>query len=367
MPYTFRVKAWTYGTLPAGTEPVREIGKPPAQFQNARVAYAFEPGTGSAVQLLSALLADSVHVHLAQRWFRIGDRTFPHGAFLVRVAANDERIHERMRKSALAAQADVFAINSSAADAGTDLGSNSVIAIRLPRVALVGGPGFSSNSFGFTWYQFDQRMKLPVTTINATSLASPALSEFNVLVLPAAGNLDAVINESARTRLADWVRAGGVLITLDGATAWLANERSTLSRLRTRRDSTRADNQPGAPLPAGVPGAIVRVLSDTLSVLTVGIDERELPGLIFSDRIYKTPKDVRPGEVVLRYAPEKDLRIGGYLWPEVPARLAGTPFLWTERMGGGRIIAFAGDPNFRDMWRGMLPLFANAVLLGGSF
>jgi hypothetical protein len=36
-------------------------------------------------------------------------------------------------------------------------------------------------------------------------------------------------------------------------------------------------------------------------------------------------------------------------------------------VGSGRIISFAGDPNFRDMWRGMLPLFANAVLLGGSF
>ena len=56
-----------------------------------------------------------------------------------------------------------------------------------------------------------------------------------------------------------------------------------------------------------------------------------------------------------------------YLWPEVPARLANTPYLWTERVGAGRVIAFAGDPNFRDMWRGLLPLFGNAVLLGGSF
>ena len=61
------------------------------------------------------------------------------------------------------------------------------------------------------------------------------------------------------------------------------------------------------------------------------------------------------------------LRLAGYLWPEAPARLAGTPYLWTERVGRGRVIAFAGDPNYRDLWRGMLPLFANAVFLGGSF
>jgi hypothetical protein len=285
------------------------------------------------------------------------------------VATNDSSVHEKVRRYAAAgaAAADVYAISSSAVDEGTDLGSNSVIPLRMPRVALVGGNGISGNSFGFSWYAFDQRMKLPVTTINAASIGGSTLSDFNVLVIPSAGGLDNIISEGGRTALGAWVRAGGVLVTLDGASSWLANERLGLSRVRVRRDTTRADNQPGAALPAGVPGAIVRVMSDTLSVLTTGIDDTELPVLIASDRIYKQPTDVRAGEIVLRYAPEKNLRIAGYLWPEVPARLAGSPYLWTERVGSGRVIAFAGDPNFRDMWRGMLPLFANAVLLGGSF
>lgn len=59
--------------------------------------------------------------------------------------------------------------------------------------------------------------------------------------------------------------------------------------------------------------------------------------------------------------------MSGYLWPEIPGRLAESPYLWTERAGRGRVVGFAGDPNFRDPWRGLLPLFGNAVLLGGSF
>ena len=31
------------------------------------------------------------------------------------------------------------------------------------------------------------------------------------------------------------------------------------------------------------------------------------------------------------------------------------------------MLAFAGDPNFRDLFRSHLPLFANALFLGGSF
>ena len=49
------------------------------------------------------------------------------------------------------------------------------------------------------------------------------------------------------------------------------------------------------------------------------------------------------------------------------ARVGGAPWLWTERVGQGRVIGFAGDPNYRDQWRGQLALFANAVFLGGSF
>jgi hypothetical protein len=195
------------------------------------------------------------------------------------------------------------------------------------------------------------------------------LPNFDVVVIPSvgAGALDATLGDGGRSALSAWVRAGGVVVTLDGATAWLASERPGLSRLRLRRDSTRADSAGGAPLPADVPGAILRAIGDTLSPLLAGVRGTEIPVLMFSDHIYTAPRDLRAGEAVIRYAPESRLRLAGYLWPEVPSRVADSPYLWTERVGRGRVIGFAGDPNFRDMWRGLLPIFANAVLLGGSY
>jgi hypothetical protein len=180
-----------------------------------------------------------------------------------------------------------------------------------------------------------------------------------------AGALARVFGERGQRRIADWVRAGGVLVTIDAATDWLASEGLGLSRLRTAAEPE--PDSAGAPLPAEVPGAILRAMADTLSPLLAGVHGGELPVLLFSDRIYRAPEDVRAGENVIRYAPLSRLRISGYLWPEVPARVAGTPYLWTESVGRGRVIGFAADPNFRDMWRGLLPLFANAVFLGPSF
>ncbi len=271
-------------------------------------------------------------------------------------------------RRAAEAGAAVTALESAAVDSGPDLGSNSVFPVKPPRVALLGGSPVSGGSFGYAWFAFDQRLHYPIVTVNVASLGGLDLKGFDVVIVPSVGAapFDRALGEGGKDRLVNWVKDGGTLITLDAATSWLATERTGLARLRLRRDSTRADSAGGAPLPAGVPGAIVRLVGDTLSPLLAGIGDTEVPAQDFSDRIYNPPKDLRAGEAVLRYAPATRLRLAGYLWPEVPARLAESVYLWTEHAGRGRVIGFAGDPNFRDLWRGLLPLFANAVFLGPS-
>lgn len=371
LPLAYRVKAWTSRALPGPVDRVtiEELTtgatRPPAPAQ-ARYGYAFRPGSEASVRMLAGLLNDSVRVWYAPRWFVQSGERFAIGAFIVRVAANGATVHEAVRRHQQASGAVVVALSSAMADEGTDLGSNSVIPVRRPRVGLVGGQPFG-NSFGFAWYAIEQRLGYPVATVSAQGLAGPVLDELDVLVVPsvAAGAFDGVLGDGGRTRIQQWVRNGGTLITLDAATGWLATERTGLARLRLRRDTTRADSTGGAALSANVPGAILRALGDTLSPLLAGL-RGDIPVQLNSDRIFTAPRDLRAGEAVVRYAPRGRLRLSGYLWPEVPERLAESVYLWTERVGRGRVIGFAGDPNFRDHFRGLLPLFANAVLLGRS-
>jgi hypothetical protein len=373
LPYVFRAHAWwSRGTIGPGdaVDSAALAAGRTAQVPGAtpQFAWAFSAGSETSLRLLGALLADSVRVAFAPRSFTQGGTRFANGTFLVRVAANGPQVGEEVGRRAAEIGARVVALNSAAADSGPDLGSNSVFAVKAPRVALVGGQPVSGQSFGFAWFAFDQRLHYPVVTVNAASLGGLDLKNFDVIVVPSvgAGAFDRVLGEGGRERLVAWVKDGGTLITLDGATSWLAEEKLGLARLRLRRDSTRADSAGGAPLPASVPGAIVRLTGDTLSPLLAGIDETEIAAGDYSDRIYNPPKDLAAGEAILRYAPLPRLRLAGYLWPEVPARLAESVYLWTESDGRGRVIGFAGDPNFRDLWRGLRPLFANAVFLGPS-
>ncbi|HEX4931958.1 MAG TPA: hypothetical protein VFV33_02190, partial [Gemmatimonadaceae bacterium] len=301
--------------------------------------------------------------------FTSGGTRFPRGAFLVRVAVNRDDVHDVVAARATEAGARVWPIASAGVDEGTDLGSNSVVPVLAPRVALVGAPPIQGNAFGFAWYALDQRIGYPTTLVDAAFLANGDIDRFTVIVLPSVQGaaFDRALGDAGRARLADWVRGGGVLVTMEGATAWLAQERVGLVRTRIRRDSTRADSSGGAPLPAGLPGVLARATFDTLSPLMAGVEAGEIPVFASSDRILTVPKDLSAGEAVIRFAAENRVRLSGYFWPETPAKLAFTPYLWTERVGRGRVIAFAHDPVYRDLYRGLLPIFANAVLLGGSF
>ncbi len=367
LPLAFRLDAWALPALPAGAQPVSEPPRRLVNLPRATYGYAFAPGSEAALRMLAGLLRDSVRVWFAPKSFRIGEASFPAGAFVVRVSANEASVHETVTRLSVETDARVAALQTGMADEGTDLGSNSVFFVRPPRIGLVGGQPIQGNAFGFAMFMFDNRLGYPVVPIDAANLAGAVLDNVDVLVVPStqSGAFERVLGDGGRSRVGDWVRGGGTLVTLEGATAWLATERLGLARIRVQSDSVRADSAGGAPLPAGVPGAIARTTADTLSPLLAGIGA-ELPVLVNTGLILSVPRNLRAGEAVVRYAPRERLRLSGYFWPEVPDRLAGSPYLWTERVGRGRVIGFAGDPNFRDIWRGLLPLFANAVLLGAS-
>ena len=373
LPLAYRLQAWHTRSVPAGASPAFAAGgepaRPAAPAGSAQYAYAWEPGSEASLRLLATLLKDSVKVWYAPKAFTSRGSPFPRGAFLVRVAANGADVHGRVLREAVAAGARVVAIASAGVDEGTDLGSNSVVPIQQPRVALLGGAPVGGNAFGFAWFALDQRLGYPSTLIDASFVTGGDLGRFNVLVMPstAAAGLDRVLGDAGRARIATWVREGGVLITLDAATAWVAQERVGLVRTRVRRDSVRADSAGGAPLPASLPGVLARATIDTLSPLVAGIPQLEIPVFANSERVLTVPKDLKAGEAVIRFAAEGRVRLAGYFWPEMPARIALSPYLWTERVGRGRVIAFAHDPVYRDLYRGLLPIFGNAVLMGGSY
>ncbi len=317
---------------------------------------------------------------------RIGGRDYAGGTIVVRVgpaaaggggavAGGAGDVHAAVAELAARYRLRVAGADSGYSEAGFPaLGSGDSFAVRRPEIAILAGFPLQGYSFGWNWYVLDRQYEIPVTVRRVRSVAETPIHRFDTIVVPDVGSHAALareLGEAGVERLGRWVRDGGTLVAIGGAVDFV-REQLKLGALRSwyaveeEKRKGKEDEKP-APQPIEVPGSIVRAVLDPESWLAAGSGP-ELPVLVRSSRLYLPPAGPAESDrrAVAAYAPADRLRLSGHLWPESRERLPGALFLYEERIGRGRVIAFAEDPSFRAYWRGSDRLFLNAVVLGPS-
>ena len=360
----------------------------------ARSAYVFTAERNDAAALAYRLLASGVRVGLSDRPIEAGGRDFPRGTYIVRVGRNDTTVHAVVERLAREAGVDVVGVNTAFSErAQFGVGSESVRDLRLPMVAVVGEEGVSVPSYGATWYVLEQRYGIPFTPVSARWLAAGDLSRFNVIVVPdgSASTLDRVLGNNAATRLRDWARAGGTLVTFGGASAWAARENVNLTSSRivgadAKPDSAaaaRADTSAEARRraeedllavtspsmttgrPASLPGSHFDAVLDRTHWLTSGYETQRLTALMDGSTFFTLSKE---GANVAVFPNTGRLHRAGFVWPDNTERLLRNSALAIEEpTGGGHVVLFANDPWFRAWWHALDKLVLNAIVLGPSF
>jgi len=330
-----------------------------------RYAYLIDGGQTASISALYHLKAHGYRVAVIRRATKIDGRDFAGGTVIVRVGQNDESVHDAVRSIAQRFRLSVDGADTGLADMGFPvLGSGDwVTTARKAKVAILAEDPIQGYSFGWAWYTLDQQYQIPVTVLRAGSVANKPLDDYNVLIVPSASSsaLEAELGEGGVERLDNWVRDGGTLIALGSATDF-AREQFELG-LRSWYDLEENENAQRF----NVPGAIFNVELNEHNWLTAGYDAPDLPVLVNSNRIYLMPEGPPSSRqrAVASYSAE-GLRISGHAWPETLERMPNALFAYEERVGGGRVIAFIEDVNFRAFWRGTNRLFLNAVVLGPS-
>jgi hypothetical protein len=56
--------------------------------------------------------------------------------------------------------------------------------------------------------------------------------------------------------------------------------------------------------------------------------------------------------------------VSGYVSKANLKQISNSAAIVVSRVGAGRVVLFADDPNFRHYWHGTARLFTNALLLG---
>lgn len=348
----------------------------------ARYGYLVRYESCSAARLLAGLLREGIKVHVATRPFAVQGQRYERGTVVVKQKGNPDCLHQVITRLAPECRAEVTAVHSAWTDEGPGLGGESVVLVKPPKIAVLYGEPADSTAYGWTAYLLDHAYGLPFTPIRRQVLQSGDIRPYTAILLPSGSpdEYQRMLGEAAK-RLREWVSAGGVLVTIGGASEFIARKEhefttcrivTDLRRVREEPEEKRAEapregekpkeEVPHEHKPEHVPGAVLRVNLDRHSFLTFGYGETACV-LMDSARVF-TPS--KAGRNIAVYASREHLRVAGFIWDKMADALPGTVYLADERVGAGRLVLFAEDPTFRACWEGLHRMWLSALIFGPS-
>ncbi len=329
-------------------------------------AYLLDGDNAASLAALYHLKAHGFRAAVLWAPTRIAGQDIPGGSVIVRRGQNEPEVDGWVRELAAHYGIELTAVNTGLADPGyPSLGSGDwTFNVEKPEIAILSEEPVSGYSFGWAWYTLDRQYEIPAAVLRTRSLGND-LSRLNVLVIPSVSGaaLARTVGEQSIERLKQWVNDGGTLVTIGSATDFARNQLDLLS-LRSWYDTEESEGAQAF----DVPGAFFRGVIDNGYWLSAGYDGGDIPVLVDSDRLYMPPEGPPSARrrVVVTYAEDGTGTMSGHAWQETLDRIPGMVFAYEERVGGGRVIAFAEDVNYRALWRGANRMFLNAVVLGPS-
>lgn len=350
----------------------------------AKVAYLVPWGDMAAGRFLTAALQAGLNIKSADKAFVLDNKTaYPAGTLIIELGTNDDQLAATVAHLVAQTGAKVVGVDTSWVTDGPSFGSDYSVRMHAPKIAMAWDEPTSSLSAGSTRYVIERQFNYPLTAIRSNQLATANLSHYQVLILPS-GDYSQALGATGVENIKQWVKQGGVLLTLGTATRFAAqaevnlldvkredaykaeaapateDEKSTVAAqlLKSRAELLRAsENQQESP--DYVAGVLANVEVDQEHWLTAGVNPT-LVAMVAGNSIY-TPIKLGSGKNLAWFADEKNVLASGYLWQESKQQLAYKPFLIHQPSGKGMVIAFTQDPSSRAYLDGLNVLLMNSI------
>lgn len=334
-------------------------------------AYIFSWNDYNASKALYQLQSAGVLTKAAFKPFSVQNgnnkKDFSYGSIVIPVALQSISADSLYRLvDAIGKQTNIIltSVSTGFSVGGIDLGSANIRTVKKPEVAILIGEGIAANEAGETWFLLNDHLGMPVTKLDMSTLRRADFNRYSTIVM-VSGNYD--LDKNVLERLKNWVSAGGTLITYKTAAQWAMEQGIVREKLiaMSKPDSTntkRLDfvNASEIEGTSNIGGAILRADLDITNPIGFGLDDRNLYTLRNSRLIFKPSRN--PYATVAKY-PANPV-VSGFVSKENAQKLANSAAILVSNSGGGRVVIFADNPNFRGYWHGTSRLLLNAVFFG---
>ncbi|MCL6272774.1 M14 family metallopeptidase [Muricauda sp. 2012CJ35-5] len=370
----YNMKYKPVSTLNLGTKitSTEDLVKPKAVVKT-NYAYIIDYDDYNAVAALNYLQSKGLVVSSSFKPFTAkttdGNKRFNYGALVIPVSLqkkNADDVFKIVSKAQEKYQVPTYAANTGYNAQGIDLGSRYVEPVTKPKAAMIIGDGVRSYDAGEVWHLLDTRVHMPITKIPIRNFGRANLDKYNTLVM-VSGNYN--FSKTQLEKIKDWTSKGNTLITLGTAAKWAIDKKLVKEKLTEgkEKDSTKAVNRKpyvDAPENLGkdyVGGAIFKVDLDITHPLAFGYRDNTIP--VYKNNTVWLAPSKNEYATVAKYA--KDPHVDGFITKKNTEEfLKPSASLIVSKLGGGRVILFADNPNFRGSWYGTNRLFLNALFLG---
>ncbi|GIR99857.1 MAG: hypothetical protein CM15mP102_06780 [Flavobacteriales bacterium] len=225
------------------------------------------------------------------------------------------------------------------------------------------GTGVRAYEAGEVWHLFGSKswhayFKIPIRNFDEISF-----DKYSTMVIVSG---DYKFNDLQIKKIKDWASRGNTIISIGSGSKFLIDNQIVEEELL--HSDNNSDNDLYLPYVDAsnnsgkeqIGGIILRTNVDLTHPLGFGLEDTNLP-VYKNNTIWIKPSKNRYSSVV-RYT--RDPLIDGFITDNNHKKLKSTVSLLVSKIGEGRAIMFADNPNFRGAWYGTNRLFLNAILLG---
>ncbi|WP_273566355.1 M14 metallopeptidase family protein [Maribacter halichondriae] len=300
-------------------------------------------------------------------------KSFGYGTLVLPISLqkkSSDEVFDLLQKAQKKFEVPMYAVNSGFNLKGVDLGSAYISPIKKPKAMMLIGDGVRSYEAGEVWHLLDTRVHMPITKIPMRNFNRTNFDKYNTMVM-VSGRYS--LTDKQQEKIKDWVSKGNTLITIGSASKWAVEKKLVKETLtKSKKDSTSKDSTKIVERKPYVDarenlgkeslgGVILKADIDITHPLAFGYNDASIP-VYKNNEVWLAPSKNEYATVVKYNA---DPHIDGFMTDKNRDEFVKpSASLIVSKLGSGRVVLFADNPNFRGSWYGTNRLFLNALFLG---